>query len=128
MTAATTTAQYRTEKVPDCGIQFTAPNRLERLPMKLGSRAIYQRARLRPKDTMDYVQARYEWYCDVYSFAKKEVKAEDVKLPEGIPESMKEQFRELMAGMGRGERYRSFEDWLGSKKNIEIIQKAKKKG
>jgi len=121
------TAQYRTEKVPDCGIQFSAPNRLERLPMQLGQNAIYQRARLRPKDTQDYVRARYYWYCDVYSFAKTERKAEDIELPEGVPESMKERFKELMAGMGRGERHKSFEGWLKAKKGITIVQEAKTK-
>lgn len=125
--AAASTAQYRVEKVPDCGIQFSAPNRLERLPMQLGTNAVYQRARLRPKDTQDYVRARYYWYCDVYSFAKKEQKASDIKLPEGVPESMREQFKELMAGMGRGERHKSFEDWLNAKEGIEIIQKGKLK-
>jgi hypothetical protein len=125
--AAASTAQYRVEKVPDCGIQFSAPNRLERLPMQLGTNAVYQRARLRPKDTQDYVRARYYWYCDVYSFAKKEQKASDIKLPEGVPESMREQFKELMAGMGRGERHKSFEDWLNAKEGIEVIQKGKLK-
>ena len=90
--------------------------------MQLGTNAVYQRARLRPKDTQDYVRARYYWYCDVYSFAKKEQKAADIKLPEGVPESMREQFKELMASMGRGERHKSFEDWLNAKEGIEIIQ------
>ena len=40
---------------------------------------------------------------------------------------MKEQFKELLAGMGGGERYKSFEDWLNAKEGIEIIQKGKKK-
>jgi len=94
--------------------------------MKLGSRAIYQRARLRPKDTQDYVRARYEWYCDVYSFAKGEQKAEDIELPEGIPESMKEQFRELLAGRG-GSNHKSFADYIAAEKGVEIKQKGKKK-
>ena len=84
--AAVISAQeYRTEKVPDCGIQFDAPSRLERLPMQLGSSAIYQRARLRQKDTADYVRAQYEWYCDVYTYSKKALKPEDIKLPAGVP-------------------------------------------
>ena len=117
--------KYRTELVPDCGIQFTAPDRLERLPMKLGSREIYQRARLRPKDIQDYVRAQYAWYCDVYSFAKKDLAPEEVKLPAGIPKEMEKRFRQMLAGGFGGKRHTNFKSWLEDQDGIEIKQEAK---
>ena len=93
--------------------------------MQLGSSAIYQRARLRPKDTADYVRAQYEWYCDVYTYSKKALKPEDVKLPAGVPEEMKEQLRELLAAGDGSKRHDSFESWLNDQEDIEIQQKGK---
>jgi len=125
--ATTAAAQkWRTEMVPDCGIQFSAPNRLERLPMKLGSSAVYQRARLQPKDAQDYVRGQYPWNCDVYSFSKKEQKAEDIKLPSGIPKEMEEQLRKMLAGRGRGPRHKTFADWLDNQDDIDVKQAGKK--
>ncbi len=126
LATVTPSQQWRIEMVPDCGIQFSAPNRLERLPMKLGSSAVYQRARLRPKDTQDFVRSQYPWYCDVYSFSKADKKPEEVKLPEGIPEEMKEQFRKMLSGRLGGPQHRSFSSWLDKRKGITIKQEAKK--
>lgn len=125
LASAATAQKWRTERVPDCGIEFSAPSRLERLPMKLGSTAIYQRARLQPKDSADYVRGQYPWSADVYYFSKQAQKAEDIKLPEGIPESMKERFRDLLSGRGGGARYKSFSEWLDKEKGVEIKQAGK---
>lgn len=118
--------KWRIEMVPDCGIQFSAPNRLERLPMKLGSSAVYKRARLQPKDIQDYVRGQYPWSCDVYTFAKKDVKPEDIKLPAGVPKGMEEQYRKLLAGFGGKPKHKSFKEWLEGEEDIEIQQAGKK--
>lgn len=115
---------WRTEKVPEAGIQFDAPDRLERLPMQLGEGALYQRARLRPKDNQDFVRAQYYWYCDVYSFSKKEPTGDDIDLPEGVPEEMKQQLKEMLARSGF-KRHKSFKEWLADQQNVEIVSEAK---
>ena len=61
---------WRTEAVPEVGIEIKVPDRLERLPMKLGERATYQRARMRPNNINDYVRSRFEWTVDVYEFSE----------------------------------------------------------
>lgn len=125
--ATTALAQkYRTEKVPDCGVQFVAPDRLERLPMKLGSGDVYKRARLQPKDRSDYVRAAYPWSCEVYTFAKKDQKPEDIKLPAGVPKEMEAAYRKMLAGSGGAPKIKSFAEWIGKNKEIEIKQSAKK--
>jgi len=129
--ASTTTAQsWRPEAVAEAGIEFEAPNRLERLPMQLGDSALYHRARLRPKDDADFVRARYYWTCDVYVFNKKETADPDADLPEGVPEEMREQLKRLMATMG-SKRHRSFKSWLdetkAENKEMQILTDAKKK-
>ncbi len=112
--AAMASAQsWRTEVVPDAGIEFEAPSRLERLPMQLGESGLYQRARLRPKDNADFVRAQYYWYCDVYVFSKKDSADPTADLPEGMTEEMKAEIRRLMASVG-GKRHKSFESWLES--------------
>ncbi|MBL9076803.1 MAG: hypothetical protein JNL08_04820 [Planctomycetes bacterium] len=131
--AALAAQQWRTEAVPDAGIEFDAPSRLERLPMQLGEAALYQRARLRPKDEADFVRAQYYWYCDVYVFSKKESAdgGDDAALPEGVPEEMKKQLKELMAQFA-GKRHRNFKAWLDAEleelkeAKIEVSGKAKK--
>ena len=115
---------WRTEKVPDAGIQFDAPDRLERLPMQLGESALYERAKLRPKDNQDFVRAQYYWYCDVYSFAKKELSGDDLGLPADAPEEVKQAVREMML-RGGFKRHKSFEAWLGDEKKVEIVTKGK---
>ncbi|MFK7739087.1 MAG: hypothetical protein AB8H80_02100 [Planctomycetota bacterium] len=126
--AGSATAQkWRTEQVPEAGIEFEAPSRLERLPMQLGSGDLYRRARLRPKDSSDFVRAQYYWYCDVYEFAKTQKKPEEVKLPPGIPDDQKEKLREMLAKMGGRDSHKSFREWLDAKKNVEILVKGKAK-
>jgi hypothetical protein len=117
---------WRTEVVADAGIEFDAPSRLERLPMQLGESALYQRARLRPKDDADFVRAQYYWYCDVYVFSKKEQKGDDIELPAGVPEEMKAELRRMLASLG-GKQHKSFASWLEEQKNVEIDTKAKPK-
>jgi hypothetical protein len=124
--AATAPAQkWRTERVPEAGVQFSAPDRLERLPMKLGESELYQRARLRPKDISDYVRAQYAWYCDVLQFPKEGAAGADIEPPAGIPDELKERWKELMAGRG-GQRHGSFKSWLDAKKDCEIVTAGKK--
>ena len=124
--AATAPAQkWRTERVPEAGVQFSAPDRLERLPMKLGESELYQRARLRPKDISDYVRAQYAWYCDVLQFPKEGASGADIEAPAGIPDELKERWKELMAGRG-GQRHGSFKSWLDAKKDCEIVTAGKK--
>ena len=82
--ASASAQNWRSEAVVEASLQFDAPDRLERLPMQLGESAIYQRARLRPKDDADFVRAQYYWYCDVYSFSKKDAAEGEVALPEGV--------------------------------------------
>ncbi|MCK5945389.1 MAG: hypothetical protein KAI24_25590, partial [Planctomycetes bacterium] len=124
LTVSAAAQKWRTERVPDAGIQFTVSDRLERIPMQLGKGSLYQRARLRPKDDKDFVRAQYFWYCDVYSFAKGEPKGGDVEVPEGVPEEMKERWKQLMANMG-GKRHGSFKDWLGDEENVTVLQEGK---
>ena len=96
--ACTCVAQnWRTEVVRECGIQFDAPSRLERLPMKLGSADRYRRARLRPKDVGDLIKGQYAWYCDVYCFPKK----------------------------ARGKQ--SFGEWLSGQKGVEVLTEGKQR-
>lgn len=102
---------WRTESVPEAGIEFDAPSRLERLPMQLGDGSLYHRARLRPKDDADFVRARYFWTCDVYVFSKKDKPDDDEGLPDDMSEEMKEQIKRLMATMG-SKRHKSFKAWL----------------
>lgn len=122
---------WRTEKVADCGIEFDAPSRLERIPMQLGEESLYHFARLRPKDDADFVRGQYTWYCDVYQFSKKEPTGEDIKVPEGLPPEAKEQLKQLLASVG-GKRLKSFKDWLDEeeakdkdKKNLTITVNGK---
>lgn len=117
---------WRTEQVLEAGIEFSAPSRLERLPMQLGKSGVHHRARLRPKDNADFVRARYYWYCDVYEFSKKEQKAGEVDLPEGMPEEARKQLEKLLARAGH-KQHKSFKEWLDAKKNIEIDTAGKKK-
>lgn len=118
--------KWRTERVPEAGVQFNAPDRLERLPMKLGESDRYQRARLRPKDISDYVRAQYAWYCDVLQFPKTGEAASDLEPPAGIPDELKERWKELMAGRG-GAKHSSFKSWLDAKQDCEIVTAGKKK-
>jgi hypothetical protein len=121
---------WRVEAVPEAGIEFDAPSRLERLPMQLGDSSLYQRARLRPKDTADFVRAQYYWYCDIYVFNKKESADADAELPEGLTEEMKQQLKQMLASMG-GKRHRSFQSWLDEQKeeqkDTEVITAGKQK-
>ncbi len=121
---------WRTEALPSVGIEFTVPSRLERLPMQLGDNAIYQRARLRPKDDADFVRSQYYWYCDVYEFSKAEPKPEEAEagLPDGVPEEMKAELRKLLARLG-GKRLKTFKDWLDEKQKdtVEVVVAGKAK-
>jgi hypothetical protein len=122
--------EWRNESLPGVGIGFDIPNRLERLPMQLGEDSLYHRARLRPKDTADFVRAQYYWYCDVYEFRKaKEGDEEDAELPEGVPPEMAEQFRRMMQQY-RGKRHETFSAWLEeqnseNKERVSFVTKAK---
>lgn len=120
--------EWRTEQVVDVGIEFDIPSRLERLPMQLGQNAIYQRARMRPKDNADFVRAQYYWYCDVYEFSKKEPKGDDTDLPAGVPEEFKEQLRKLLASAG-GKRNKSFKEYLAEKEKdtVTVVVEGKPK-
>jgi hypothetical protein len=123
---------WRTEAVPSVGIEFEAPNRLERLPMQLGEDAIYQRARLRPKDNADFVRGQYYWYCDVYEFSRAEAQPDGSGLPDGVPEEMKAELAKLLAGLG-GKRFRTFQEWLDDKRDdkdktkLVVVQPGKAK-
>lgn len=111
---------WRSEKVHDCGIEFDAPGRLERLPMQLGEDSVHHRARLRPKDNQDFVRAQYYWYCDVYAFAKNPGKDGLPPLPEGLPPEMKEQLRKLMESSG-WKQLKSFKEWLDEKDQKTVV-------
>ena len=117
---------WRPEKVHDVGIEFDMPSRLERLPMQLGEEALYHRARLRPKDDADFVRGEFYWYCDVYSFSKKEPKADDAALPEGLPPEAKEQLKKLLESTAF-KPLKSFKEWLddNEKGKITIVQAGK---
>ncbi len=117
--------EWRSEKVHDCGIEFDAPSRLERLPMQLGEQGPYHRARLRPKDDADFVRAQYYWNCDIYSFSKKDPK-EDKDLPEGLSDEAKEQLKKLLA-LSSFKPARSFKDWFDQKnqKQITVVTQGK---
>ncbi|MBL8728846.1 MAG: hypothetical protein JNM25_10475 [Planctomycetes bacterium] len=121
---------WRIEAVPEAGIEFDAPSRLERLPMQLGDASLYHRARLRPKDDADFVRAQYYWNCDVYVFSKKESADADADLPEDMPAELKEQIKRLMATMG-SKRHRSFQSWLDEVKEkqaeLKVVTAGKKK-
>jgi hypothetical protein len=121
---------WRTEALPSVGIEFTAPSRLERLPMQLGEGALYHRARLRPKDDADFVRSQYYWYCDVYEFTKAEPKPDEAgaDLPSGVPEEMKAELAKLLARLG-GKRLKTFKDWLDEKEKdtVEVLVSGKAK-
>lgn len=116
---------WRTETVPEVGMQFEVPSRLERLPMKIGAAAIHRRARLRPNDINDYIRAQYEWTCDVYEFSKKDAKPGEVELPDGVPDELREQLKRIMATAGNRQ-HKSFREWLEAQKDIEILEEADK--
>lgn len=121
---------WRTEKVADVGVAFDAPSRLERLPMKIGDEMLYQRARLRPKDDADYVRAQYYWTCDVLEFRKTPPKDDEIQVPEGLPEALKERFKEMMRSR-RSDAKTSFKQWLTERteapqQTFEVQGKAKK--
>jgi hypothetical protein len=121
---------WRTEKVADVGVAFDAPSRLERLPMKIGDEMLYQRARLRPKDDADYVRAQYYWTCDVLEFRKTPPKDDEIQVPEGLPEALKERFKEMMRSR-RSDAKTSFKQWLTERTEapqqaFEVQGKAKK--
>ncbi|MCA8964302.1 MAG: hypothetical protein H6838_13060 [Planctomycetes bacterium] len=120
--ASASAQNWRSEAVVEASLQFDAPDRLERLPMQLGESAIYQRARLRPKDDADFVRAQYYWYCDVYSFSKKDAAEGEVALPEGVPPEMAEQLKKLL--MGR-KMHHSFRDWLAEQDKVTIVKEGK---
>ncbi|MBX3462004.1 MAG: DUF1570 domain-containing protein [Planctomycetes bacterium] len=126
LTVAVTAQNWRSEAVPEVGIEFEAPSRLERLPMQLGDTALYHRARLRPKDDADFVQGQYYWSCDVYVFGKQEAPSGGDELPPGVPPELAEQLQRLMASMG-GKRHRSFKAWLESRSDVTIVSPGKKK-
>src|SRR5262249_45765236 len=106
--------EWRTEPIVDAGIEIEAPGRLERLPLQLGASAVYERARLRPKDLQDCLRSQYYWYCDVFEFTKKAPTGDDPQLPKGLPPEMAEKLKKLMAAAGF-KRLTSFKDWLDEK-------------
>lgn len=122
--------EWRREQIVDAGIEIDAPSRLERLPMQLGQDAVYQRARLRPKDDADFVRSQFYWTCDVLEFRKTPPKADEIKLPPGVPESMREQLQRLMADSSFKPKT-SFKQWLEERDEapqvtFELQGKAKK--
>ena len=82
--AAAIAQEWRRESVIEAGIEIDAPSRLERLPMQLGEDSMYHRARLRPKDPADFIQAQYYWQCDVYEFSSSDDPAKDGVAGRGI--------------------------------------------
>jgi hypothetical protein len=119
---------WRTEQVADVRLEFDAPSRLERLPMQLGENGIYHRARLRPKDTADFVRAQYYWYCDVYEFSKKPKASDDLDLPEGLSPEALEMIKRFMSESDF-KPMTCFKDWLDKKNQstltIEVAGKKK---
>lgn len=124
--AATAQNEFRPEQIPEAGIEITAPNRLERLPMKLGAESAFHLAKFRPKDNADFVRAQYYWYCDVYSWSKKKAEGDEPDLPEGMDAETKEKIKRLLAESGI-KTPRSFEEWLMDQDNITIKTKGKHK-
>ena len=126
--------QWRTEVISNAGIEIDAPSRLERLPMQLGADALYERARLRPKDDQDFVRAQYYWNCDVYEFraAKKDAAGgARPELPEGLPAEVREQLEKMFASGSFGKRHETFASWLDDRKSAEVtveVEGKKKKG
>ncbi len=123
---------WRTEPISGAGIEIDAPSRLERLPMQLGEGALYERARLRPKDRQDFVRSQYYWNCDVYEFRAVKAGAEDKpELPEDVPAEIREQLEKLLASGGFSRRHATFKSWLEAKDQKQLtieVQGKRKKG
>ena len=129
VTAALGSAQrWRLERVDEVGLKFSAPERLERLPMKLGPETLYQRARLLPKDRADMIRARFPWYCDVMEFRSAEKDAQEPEDDSGKSEEQKEMERQIREMLGHSaNRHETFESWLEAKESsrVEIKQKGR---
>jgi hypothetical protein len=116
---------FRSEAIPEAGIEIAAPNRLERLPMQLGAESAFHLAKFRPKDNADYVRAEYPWYCDVLAWSKKE-DGNGPALPEGLDEASKERLRKILEEAGI-KNPKNFEEWLQERENVTIKTKGKLK-
>ncbi|MCR9245838.1 MAG: hypothetical protein NXI31_12470 [bacterium] len=127
VTSAPASAQWRTEQIREVQLEVDAPERLERLPMRLGERGVHHRARLMSKDRNDMIRARYTWQADVYEFSKKgKKKGKEIDLPDGTPPEMAKQIREAMMRFG-AKSHKSFKEWLDAQEGVGIVQKGKKR-